>query len=190
MSGMLRLVFALYLVCCVATQQNFNCYYEEKFLAKVYRLEYRVEMLEEKASKEDYKECMQCPDGWIQYKGSCYMIVEEKLSFDKARANCQKFNADLVHIDNADENTFIRNHLRTLKGIDFWIGLTDAATEGLFKWVDDNSRATFTDWYPSQPDNGGNREDCVHFKAIGNIQWNDRECYSTEKSICEKKIMF
>jgi hypothetical protein len=52
MSGMFRLVFALYLVCCVATQQNFNCYYEEKFLAKVYRLEYRVEMLEEKASKD------------------------------------------------------------------------------------------------------------------------------------------
>jgi C-type mannose receptor len=75
-------------------------------------------------------------------------------------------------------------------GIDFWIGLTDTDTEGLFKWVDDNSRATFTDWYQSQPDNGGNIEDCVHFKAIWNMQWNDRGCLSTEKSICEKKIMF
>jgi hypothetical protein len=36
---------------------------------------------------KDEKECMQCPDGWIQYKRSCYMIVEEKLSFDKARVS-------------------------------------------------------------------------------------------------------
>ncbi|XP_060578966.1 perlucin-like [Ruditapes philippinarum] len=187
MKGALGLVFSLYLVCCVLAQQCSKYHYEEQILSKVVRLEHRMELLEERLSEKGEKECTTCPDGWIYYKGSCYVIVDLNLSFDKARANCQKLHADLVHIENADENTFLRNHLKTMKGTSFWIGLTDTDTEGVFKWVDDNSRASFTDWQSSQPDNGSGTEDCAHFYANFNYKWNDDQCYNSAKSICEKK---
>ncbi|XP_060565778.1 perlucin-like protein [Ruditapes philippinarum] len=198
MKGYIGVVFALYIACSVATQQCSKYHYEEQILSKVVRLEHRLDILEEKLSKEDNnkdmdnqledKACTQCPDGWIQYAGSCYMIMEEKLSFDEARASCLKLNADLVHIENARENTFLRNHLRTLKGTAFWIGLTDTDTEGVFKWVDDNSKASFTDWDGGQPDDYGSREDCAQFYADYDLKWNDGRCFAILQSICEMKV--
>ncbi|XP_060578975.1 perlucin-like protein [Ruditapes philippinarum] len=193
MKGYFGGIFALCLVCCVATQQCSKYHYEEQILSKVVRLEHRLEMLEEKVSKEgnidmENKDRAQCADGWIKYKSSFYLITEKKLTFDKARANCLKFHADLVHIENADENTFLKNHLSTLKGFDFWVGLTDADTEGVFKWVDDNTEASFTDWSVGQPDDGRGYEDCAFFKASYNLKWNDGGCHYHSQSICEMKI--
>ncbi|XP_060551451.1 perlucin-like protein [Ruditapes philippinarum] len=189
MRGILVVVFALHLFRCVAAQECSKYHYEEQILAKVVRLEHRLEILEGKDNREDKgcKDCVQCPDGWMQYKGSCYVFVDKKLSFDNARANCKTLNADLVHIENADENTFIGNHGRSFKDSDFWIGLTDAETEGVFKWVDDNSRASFTDWWPGQPDNSG-KEHCAHIVLRLNMEWNDRKCGDHTNYICEKKI--
>jgi collectin sub-family protein 12 len=72
-------------------------------------------------------------------------------------------------------------------GISFWIGLTDADREGDFKWVDDNSRISFSDWCPPQPDNGGNKEDCTHIYAKWEYKWNDLNCLTPVKYICEEK---
>ncbi|XP_060591120.1 perlucin-like protein isoform X1 [Ruditapes philippinarum] len=192
MKAVFEIVLAVYFVCCVAAQECPKYHYEEQVLSKVVRLEHRLELLEKRADKEDKegKEVQQCQDGWIKYKRSCYFISEDEMSFDRARANCQKLQADLVHIDNADENAFLTNHLNTLKGISFWIGLTDADREGDFKWVDDNSRISFSDWSPSQPDNGGNVEDCTHMYAKFDLKWNDLLCQNPAKYICEEKITY
>ncbi|XP_060578974.1 perlucin-like protein [Ruditapes philippinarum] len=192
MKGYLGVVFAWYVVCCVAEQHCSKYHYEEQLLSKVVRLEHKLEELEEKVSKEDLEDkdkmCTQCPDEWIHYKGSCYVIMKENSSFYQARCKCLTLHADLVQIENADENTFLRNHLSTLKGTDFWFGLTDADTEGVFKWVDDNSDVSFTDWNEGQPDDGGGKEDCAHFKGSYNLKWNDSECHAHFQSICEMKI--
>ncbi|XP_060565780.1 perlucin-like isoform X2 [Ruditapes philippinarum] len=185
MKGYLGVLFTLYLVYCVATQQCSKYHYEEQILSKVTRMEHRLEMLEEKVSKE-VKVCSHCPDGWIKYKGSCYLFVENKLSFDAAQANCQCLHGHLVHIENENENAFLRNHLRTLKDSLMWIGLTDSETEGVFKWIDDSSTVSFTDWSPKQPDNSGNKEDCVEFYP--DLKWNDRNCEASLRSICENKL--
>ncbi|XP_060565783.1 perlucin-like [Ruditapes philippinarum] len=185
MTGYLRVVFTLYLVCCVATQECSKYHYEEQILSKVVRLEHRLEMLEEKTNNEE-KDCPNCPDGWIKNKGSCYLFVENKLSFHAAQAKCRILHGHLVHIENETENDFLKNHLRTLKDSRFWIGLTDSETEGVFKWIDDSSTASFTNWIPGHPDNIGKGEDCVEIYI--SFKWNDRDCRATLKYICEKKL--
>ncbi|XP_060570440.1 perlucin-like protein [Ruditapes philippinarum] len=126
-----------------------------------------------------------CQDGWIRYQGSCYLIVQNQCTFHEAEVNCKKHGADLVTIEDANENTFLKKHLTTLKGTDFWIGLTDSVTEGVFKWVADQSKAVFTDWAKDQPDNYHN-EDCVHVHASRSFVWNDRPCVDRVQSICEE----
>ncbi|XP_047185951.1 immune-related, lectin-like receptor 4 isoform X3 [Scophthalmus maximus] len=78
----------------------------------------------------------------------------------------------------------------------FWIGLTDAETEGEWLWVDGSrldERVTF--WIGYEPDNwkmynlGG--ENCVGMgEKVGarNLKcWFDKNCIELHKSICEKQ---
>ncbi|XP_045156976.1 ladderlectin-like isoform X2 [Mercenaria mercenaria] len=131
--------------------------------------------------------CAQCPDTWIPYKGSCYIFVATKNTFSRSELHCLSLGANLVHIENELENEFIRSQLRTLKETTYWIGLTDAGTEGIFNWVDDNSTASFTGWEKAQPDNSEGKEDCVHIRHTYSYNWNDAQCTSSYNSICEKK---
>ena len=41
-------------------------------------------------------------------EGSCYITVNDLLTFDEATARCQSMGADLVEISNKAENNFVR----------------------------------------------------------------------------------
>ncbi|XP_054290429.1 macrophage mannose receptor 1-like isoform X2 [Macrosteles quadrilineatus] len=75
-----------------------------------------------------------------------------------------------------------------------WIGLK---TERRFKWVDNSSLGSYTNWLPSEPTNAGDGEPCV--KAEGRryfeplwpnakpYQWNDVLCTAKRSYFCEDK---
>ena len=76
-------------------------------------------------------------------------------------------------------------------GDDVWIGLNDIATEGTFRWV--NGRRLVSDeiqWWPRQPDNTGNNEDCVHINhhIHPSNEANDLPCNHKVHALCEKLI--
>ena len=50
-----------------------------------------------------------CPDGWTEstQSGTCIKLYEEKMSWDKARGECQANDADLVKIGDKTMNEFI-----------------------------------------------------------------------------------
>ena len=77
----------------------------------------------------------------------------------------------LVKIDDAAENawvnaTFVEPLQRSL-----WIGLSDQAVEGQFRWSDGTTPG-YTNWAASEPNNSGGVEDYAVMVPGG--QWNDR----------------
>lgn len=69
---------------------------------------------------------------------------------------------------------------------DVWIGAHDFVSEGRFVWEADNASLTFTDWYPGEPNNSRNKEDCACMNPTITYRWNDNSCSKTFYYICEK----
>ena len=70
-----------------------------------------------------------------------------------------------------------------------WIGATDTAHEGVFRWTSDLSEInenTFMNWNNYEPNNGagsGVPENCVFLTE--NRQWNDVLCSGAVKFLCQ-----
>lgn len=83
--------------------------------------------------------------------GNTYFLTESRSSWTEAQAEAIAKGGNLVTINNAEEQNWLldvfgRNEL-------FWIGITDAETEGVWKWVS-GEKVTYTNWTPNEPNNG------------------------------------
>ncbi|ROL54416.1 C-type lectin domain family 17, member A [Anabarilius grahami] len=83
-------------------------------------------------------------DGWLYYKFSFYFISYEKKSWTESRKYCTESGADLIIINNREEQEFV-NQISSLK--EFWIGLNQ---ENTWKWVD-GTNMTSGFWGPREP---------------------------------------
>uniref|UniRef100_A0A8C4HRZ9 C-type lectin domain-containing protein n=1 Tax=Dicentrarchus labrax TaxID=13489 RepID=A0A8C4HRZ9_DICLA len=69
---------------------------------------------------------------YLWENGSFYYISSLEKSWQDSRYDCLQRGADLVIINSREEQVrFTRRFQKTV-----WIGLTDSATEGWWKWVD------------------------------------------------------
>ncbi|XP_067371568.1 CD209 antigen-like protein C isoform X1 [Channa argus] len=128
-----------------------------------------------------------CPAGWTMFSRSFYFLSTESGSWTKAREDCQNKGADLVIVTSAEEQEFLSGFTNQTA----WIGLTDIAEEGTWKWVD-GSLQTFRYWDVKQPDNllkySTDGEDCAEIKVQTGHKWNDVPCGHSLKWICEKNV--
>ncbi|XP_036420149.1 CD209 antigen-like protein C [Colossoma macropomum] len=130
-----------------------------------------------------------CPSGWTKFMSSCYYVSSHGQTWDQSRQDCRMKGADLVIINSREEQVFVSGLGKIL-----WIGLTDQATEGHWKWVDDTSLGTGY-WLPGEPNNAGyvSQEDCAevvpHVGSSDTLSsWNDVSCSNVLSWICEKKM--
>ncbi|MDW3195083.1 MAG: SdrD B-like domain-containing protein [Cytophagales bacterium] len=100
------------------------------------------------------------------FNGHTYYISTIPNFWPEAQAAAQAIGANLVAINDAAENEFVR----TLTSSTIWIGLNDLASEGNFVWSNGES-VTYTNWGPGEPNNNNN-EDIVEMSAITGL-WND-----------------
>ncbi|XP_070768008.1 asialoglycoprotein receptor 1-like [Enoplosus armatus] len=91
-----------------------------------------------------------CPDNWIKFGNSCYLIYTSKKNWNDGRKVCESHDAQLVIISSIEEQEFISSF-----ELPIWIGLTDEETETVWKWVN-GTEVTTTYWRKGQPDNEGN----------------------------------
>ncbi|XP_035171258.1 snaclec bitiscetin subunit beta-like [Oxyura jamaicensis] len=84
-----------------------------------------------------------CQKGWISYKGRCYKLIQERMTWTKAEETCstEREGSHLTSITSEEENEFLRKLSQGQKQIQLWIGGT-YQKGSLLKWSD-GSLTTF-----------------------------------------------
>ncbi|XP_052425608.1 C-type lectin domain family 10 member A-like [Carassius gibelio] len=72
-------------------------------------------------------------DGLKCHQSSLYFFSSETKSWTESRRYCRERKADLIIINNREEQDFVKNNCGSYH---FWIGLTDVEEENRWKWVD------------------------------------------------------
>ncbi|XP_010899123.3 C-type lectin domain family 4 member D-like [Esox lucius] len=136
--------------------------------------------------------CTECPVGWIHIDEQCYFFRTDKMNWTNSKDNCTAMGSRLTILQGKEQNALM-NEFKRESGFGnqyFWIGLSDIAEEGHWRWVDHTEPTeTFWDKWSSQPDNyksgGDEGEDCVVLNP--NTQtWHDVPCDFEYPHICQK----
>jgi hypothetical protein len=98
------------------------------------------------------------------YNGHSYYRSTGSMTWTDARQACINMGGHLVTITSSGENNFVFNTWPS-----GWIGFTDEAVEGQWRWVTGES-VVYTNWNGGEPNNAGN-EDYAQFVNGG--RWND-----------------
>ncbi|WP_309892102.1 C-type lectin domain-containing protein [Archangium sp.] len=126
----------------------------------------------------------------IGYNGNDYLFVTTPKSWPEAQALCAISGYKLVTINDSNEESFLAQHESSFGQYNWWIGLNDRGIEGFFTW--DGGASTYTNYYPSEPNNYNGAEDCVADRYRGDDgstqseQWNDWDCNRAFPFICER----
>ena len=95
-------------------------------------------------------------------------------------------DGDLVSINTEAENTLLQIKLGEMnikEPIVVWIGLTDSAMEGTWKWVD-GSGSTYGNWLPPQPIRN-TANNCAGMAKFFYWKWITLSCSFAQRYICE-----
>ncbi|XP_051830215.1 C-type lectin domain family 4 member F-like [Antechinus flavipes] len=130
-------------------------------------------------------------EGWRLHNGNIYYFSSVKKPWAEAQQFCLSKNSNLTSVTSKEEQEFLSQGT----GADYWIGLTDQGSEGVWHWVDGNPYNQSVSegfWRLDQPDNWdqgkGFTEDCVHL-ITGNLRaWNDANCTIHHQWICKSSL--
>lgn len=123
-----------------------------------------------------------CPEGWIHTGTKCVYFIMDRMNFTTARQVCQKLSKDnqldLASIHSAGEQAYLTAAMVTLDQ-HLWIGMR---YESGFMWVD-QTRVSYTNWGPNEPNGGQGVEECVEVSSETG-RWNDISCSDEFGAIC------
>lgn len=128
--------------------------------------------------------CPQCviepmPDPSTSDAAFCFV----QRTWAEAEADCVTQGGHLISVHDQATQDFLTANAFGIAGGDWWIGLNDRSSEGLFVWSD-ASPLDFESWAGGEPNNSG-EEDCVHFPIWAGGNWNDLPCDSQSFYVCE-----
>ncbi|XP_036410964.1 CD209 antigen-like protein C [Megalops cyprinoides] len=138
--------------------------------------------------------CHPCLPGWIEFNSTqkCYYFSTERKNWMDSRSACKNLDADLVTIKNTEEQAFISQNAVVYTSMiweGYWIGLTDAAKEGTWVWVDSTLMTTPL-WHYLEPNNVMNEDCATTTKTPDPSQsWYDASCSNSYRWICETKAL-
>jgi hypothetical protein len=121
-----------------------------------------------------------------EFNGSKYFCSNDNNNnWNEATATnaASQYGGHLVVVNSAEENEFLRSKIMASR---VWIGFTDEANEGNFKWVNGDP-VTYTNWSYGEPNNqginGGQGDHTVLEKSSG--KWKDRNGWDDYEFVIE-----
>ena len=122
--------------------------------------------------------------GWKRRNSCIYEIFKERKTWHQAEKSCASYGGHLTSIHSREEEQFIINHVVKQTSRNLWIGGSDEANEGAWKWTD-GSPVDFFNWDRDEP-NGALHENCwellhrPHPSRKNPWGWNDYPCPQTD----------
>jgi gliding motility-associated-like protein len=123
------------------------------------------------------------------YQGRSYFLVNNTVTWAAAHNAAVAAGGHLAVVQDAAHNTWLRNAVDAALPVDatgdgrfFWIGLSDAAVEGTFRWINANPTA-YLNWGINEPNNIAGIEHYVEMRAAGD--WNDERITSQRRYVIE-----
>ncbi|NWZ28021.1 PGCA protein, partial [Asarcornis scutulata] len=138
-----------------------------------------------------------CQKGWISYKGRCYKLIQERMTWNKAEETCliERAGSHLTSITSEEENEFLRRLSQGQKETQLWTGGTyQKASGSLLKWSD-GSLTTFIQRPLSSIfssvrrliNNLFNIKFCLSLSIGGQGEWDGANCGKKLPFICVYK---
>ncbi|XP_071804916.1 perlucin-like protein [Asterias amurensis] len=123
---------------------------------------------------------MVCPFGWESWGGSCYKLLEERMTWHEGRLKCQEMGGEMVAPSSLEEN----NYLLSKTSYRAWVNCNDLENEGQWDCTSDNGG--YRNWNADEP-NGGTSENCVEILSLTGWdgKWNDGPCSNEYHIICK-----
>ena len=120
-------------------------------------------------------------NGYRFFGGHTFKVYNYPLTWKNAKTACEIMGGHLATSTTAEKNDFLTS--MTIKIT--WLGATDEASEGVWKWVTGEAWS-YTNWnVPQQPDNAGKNEHYLCLNYGGSGLWNDYTPTITFGFICE-----
>ncbi|XP_039450423.1 perlucin-like [Culex pipiens pallens] len=121
-----------------------------------------------------------------------FVYNDEPVTFFEAWHKCRAHGLRLASVHSALDDVKLMVALAqediTQRG-PWWIAGTDLGKPGSFVWITGNKRidgrAGYTNFAAGQPDNLSGAEHCLVAGGAGGTQWNNVDCGSKSRYICE-----
>ncbi|XP_033107417.1 macrophage mannose receptor 1-like isoform X2 [Anneissia japonica] len=134
-----------------------------------------------------------CAPGWRLHKGYCYQFNDNNAhTWTDSKHYCEAQGAYLTSILSNTENDFIQKQFEDLSTVgitDYWIGISDYASDGIFQWSEGTTTADYSNWNPNMPKNVPNQPDCGKIfvdDAAG--KWDSDNCFLLLAFVCKAKV--
>lgn len=108
----------------------------------------------------------------VEFNGHRYYLFDEDVAWNEAKASCEVKGGHLATVSGQTEQ-WLLNSLREQGSLDnYWIGASDAESEGNWKWVTDEA-FDYTCWDDDEPDNYDGAEHCAALFGREDGRWGD-----------------
>ncbi|XP_063404339.1 perlucin-like [Mytilus trossulus] len=103
---------------------------------------------------------------------------------------CRSYHSQLADVQTRQENTFLVDTIDNIERYTgtvrhYWLDGTDEVLEGVWVWASTGKQLSYTNWYPTEPNNQNGKENCLEIKSHRANGWNDIDCSHELNFICE-----
>lgn len=126
-----------------------------------------------------------------------YVFCDALLSWQDAQDHCAQAGWRLVRMDSVEENDWVRAtsvlELGLTSNAQLWLGATDAAEEGLWRWTDKTvfsvqgkpEGGLYSSWATGMPRAGDALANCALMVPASGPGWSDADCALPSAFVCE-----